>query len=92
MYINISVHRPRPGKEDLVIDSMHRYGTAARTQPGLREVHTLKDEKAGVLVGLAIWDSEEAAIAARPALMEAVKDDDFEDWEEGVEGYRLKEV
>lgn len=93
MYISVSVHHPRPGQEAALIDSMHRYGAAAKTQSGLQQVYTLQDEAQGVLVGLAIWESEEAAIAARPALMEAVKDDDFDAWEaEPVSGFRLKEV
>ncbi len=72
---------------------MHRYGAAARTQTGLVEVHTLKDARTGTLVGLAVWENDEARIAARPALMEAVKDDDFDDWEsEPITGYLLEEV
>lgn len=93
MYIQIAIHHPKTGKEELLIASMHRYGAAVRTQPGIREVYTLQDAEEGVLVGLAIWKSEEALEAARPALREAIKDDDFEDWEEReIEGYRLEEV
>jgi hypothetical protein len=42
----------------------------------------LKGEKTGALVGLAIWDSKEAYLAAGPALMKAVEDDDLADWHE----------
>jgi heme-degrading monooxygenase HmoA len=93
MVISISIHHPRPGKEELLIDSMHRYGAAARTQAGLVEVHTLKDARTGTLVGLAVWESEAAKNAAQTALWEAVKDDDFDDWEsEPISGYLLEEV
>jgi hypothetical protein len=72
---------------------MHRYGAAARTQAGLISVYTLRDERKGVLVGLAVWESYEAAIAAGPALYEAIKNDDFDDWEQGsIEGFSLVEV
>ena len=92
MYYQISLHHPKPGKEDLLIDSMHRFGAAAKTQAGLQRVHTLCDSEKNVLVGLAIWDSKEAMLAARPVLLEAVKDDDFEAWEDAVEGFRLEEI
>ncbi len=92
MFVHMSIHQPKAGKEELLIASMHRFGEAAKTQPGLQQVHTLRDAESGALIGLAIWDSKEAMIAARPVLMEATKDDDFEAWEDSVTGYRLEEV
>jgi len=83
MLIHIAIHRrPKPGKEQFLIDSMHRFGVAMQGQPGLQQVHALKDRRTGALVGLAIWDSEEALMAARPVMAEAIKDDDFEEWED----------
>jgi hypothetical protein len=61
---------------------MHRFGAAMKGQSGLQHVHTLRDQKTGALIGLAIWDTKEAWQAARPAMAEAVKDDNFEDWED----------
>jgi len=81
MFVNISVHRVKPGKESPMIDSMRRYGDAAKSS-GVRSVHTLRDEKSGALVGFAIWDSKEAYEAAGPALMKAVENDDLDDWHE----------
>jgi heme-degrading monooxygenase HmoA len=93
VYVSISIHRPHADKERLLIDSMHRYGEAARKQPGLVSVHTLKDENTGELLGLAIWDSKESFLAARPALMKATENDDFDAWEkEPVRGHRLTPV
>ena len=60
---------------------MHRYGEAAKLQKGLKEVYTLKDGKSGKLVGIAIWDSEESYLAARPALSNVTAKDDFDAWE-----------
>lgn len=82
MFVNISVHRIRPGKEHLMIDSMRRFSNAARDAGGIQRIHELKDEKSGALVGLAIWDSKEAYEAAGPALMKAVEGDDLADWHE----------
>jgi heme-degrading monooxygenase HmoA len=93
MLYHLSLHRPKPEHEQDVIDSMHRFGAAARTQPGLREVHTLKDQRTGTLVGLAVWDSAEALAAARPAMGAAIEDDDLDAWEsEPTQSFLLDEV
>jgi hypothetical protein len=81
MLYHIAIHRPFPDKAHLLLQSMHRFGATARMQPGLKEVHALKDAATGALVGFAIWESREALMAARPALSEAVKNDPFTDWE-----------
>ena len=93
MFVHIAIHRPRPGKAQDLIDSMHRFGAAARTQPGLREVCTLRDQNNGTLVGLAVWDSQEVWQAARPAMWAAVEDDPFAEWEDAPpEIYHLEAV
>lgn len=89
LFVSVSVHRPRSGFADLVVGSMHRYGDAARTQPGLVEVKTLRAEGEDVLVGYAVWESAAAKQAAGPALQAAVEHDDFELWEESLEGWGL---
>jgi hypothetical protein len=72
---------------------MHRYGAAARSREGLREVHTLRDKRSGVLVGLAIWESEDAKRAAASVLAAAVEGDDFDAWEaEPATSFALEEV
>lgn len=82
MFVHMSVHKPRVGKEALLIDSMHRFGKAMEGRPGLQRAHVLKDQRTGHLIGLAIWDNQESWQASRPAMEEAVKNDDFESWEE----------
>ena len=82
MFIQMSIHYPKPEYEPQIIDSMHRFGAAMKTQHGLQRIHTLKDDISGRLIGLAIWDSREDMMAARPAMEQAVKDDDFDLWEE----------
>lgn len=77
----MSIHYPKPGKENLLIESMHRFGKAMKDKKGLIMAHTTKEEDTNRLIGLAIWDSKESWLAARPAMIEAVKDDPFEDWE-----------
>lgn len=93
MFHHLSVHHPRPGKREDLIASMHRYGAAIAGAPGLVAVHTLEDAAQGVLVGLAIWESEEAFAASVHLARAAVADDPFEEWEaEPVTGYRLADV
>jgi len=93
MFMHLSVHHPREGQREELIDSMHRYGAAIATAPGLVSVHTLGDADADVLVGLAIWESEEAFQASVGLARAAVADDPFDEWEaEPVVGYRLHEV
>jgi len=93
LFISNCIHTPHPDKEGDLVESMHRYGKAARTQKGLIDVFTLKNAEGGELVGLALWDSEESYLAARPALRKAVEGDDFDSWEPAPpKGYWLKPV
>jgi len=93
MLYHVSIHRPKPEHERDVIDSMHRFGAAARTQHGLLEVHTLKDRRSDALIGLAVWESADALEAARPALAAATEHDDFDAWDAvPIEGFLLDEV
>jgi heme-degrading monooxygenase HmoA len=84
MLVHVSIHRPIEGKEQALIDSMHRFGKAEGDIPGLREVHTLRDRETGTLVGLAIWESEEAFRGGVPRMRAAVEGDDFLAWEHGL--------
>lgn len=87
-YAVVSVHSPKPEHRVTVIDSMQRYSRVAREQVGL-EWTGVVDDGSGRLVGIALWASEEAAVAARPALMAEVGDGPFETWDERpIDGLR----
>jgi hypothetical protein len=89
----MSIHYPKPEKENLLIESMHRFGKAMEGKKGLIMAHTTKDEDSNRLIGLAIWDSKENWLVARPAMIDAVKDDHFEDWElKPPEVYHLTKI
>lgn len=93
MFVHISVHHPNAGSEDALIDSMRRFGAPLKGAPGLISVHTLQDKDAGVLVGLALWESQEAMRASIHLARAATADDPFDEWEsQDVQGYRLTEV
>ena len=51
MIVHMSVHTPKPGREQDLIESMHRYGAAAAGQPGFVDAKTLRDHRTGRLVG-----------------------------------------
>jgi heme-degrading monooxygenase HmoA len=93
MFVNMSIHSPRPEFERDLIASMHRFGAAAAGAPGLLHAMTTKDEASGRLVGLMVWTSREAWEAAIERSRAAVEHDDFDLWEEREpEGFRLDEV
>ena len=93
MFVHMAIHQPKPGKEKLLIESMHRFGAAMHGADGLNQVHALQDESTGALIGLAIWDSKEKWQAAHPKMLEAIKDDTFEEWEDNPpEVFHLKVV
>lgn len=93
MFFHVSIHHPKPGKRDALIDSMHRFGDAITGAPGLVSVQTLYDEQQDVLMGLAIWESQEAWQASVHLAREAVRDDPFDEWEaQDVQGFRFLDV
>jgi hypothetical protein len=93
MLYQLAIHRPEPAHERDVIASMHRFGAAASSQQGLVEVHTLKDQRSDALIGLAVWTSVDALMAARPALAAATAGDDFDAWEgEPIQMFLLEEI
>lgn len=80
MYSILSVHTPHEEHRDALIDSMHRFGAAMQGRPGLISVHTLVDARSTRLVGLATFESKEAADQLLPLARAAVTDDDFDTW------------
>lgn len=92
MYVNLSIMRPHQDFRAETAGSMRRFAAAARTQRGCIACSTFTDGESTALYGIAVWESENAAKAAGPALMAAVADDDFETWVTEMENHRLTEV
>ena len=93
MIIHLSIHAPKPGKEQDLIDSMHRFGAAGAGQPGFIEASTLRDVRSGRLVGMARWEDEASWRAGVEVMRAVVADDPFDEWEEGdTVGFFLEEV
>jgi heme-degrading monooxygenase HmoA len=79
--VHLSIHRPRPGREQELIDSMHRFGAAGAGQPGFIDARTLRDVRSGRLVGIARWQDEASWRDGVEAMRDAVGDDPFDQWE-----------
>ena len=93
MIVHLSIHTPRPGKEQDLIDSMHRFGAAGAGQPGFIEARTLRDTRSGRLVGMARWEDEPSWRAGVETMRDAVADDPFDEWEAAeTESFLLEEA
>jgi heme-degrading monooxygenase HmoA len=93
MIVHLSIHTPKPGKGQDLIDSMHRFGAAGAGQAGFVEAKTLRDARTGRLVGMARWEDEASWRAGVEAMRAAVEDDPFDEWEaEETESFLLEEA
>lgn len=83
MFIFYSIHFPHPEKEELLVQSMHEFGELMKKQPGIifQAPYPFKDPEKGTLMGVAIWESEEAFQAALPVLQNARQNNPSHDWE-----------
>jgi heme-degrading monooxygenase HmoA len=93
MIVHLSIHTPKPGKEQDLIDSMHRFGAAGAGQPGFIEAKTLRDKRTGRLVGMARWEDEVSWRRGVEAMHAVVADDPFAEWEaEAADSFLLEEA
>jgi heme-degrading monooxygenase HmoA len=93
LIVHLSIHTPSPGREQDLIDSMHRYGAAGTGPPGFVEARTLRGKRSGRLIGMARREDEESWRAGVGAMRAAVADDPFDEWVAAeVEGLLLEEV
>jgi len=83
MLIFYSTHYPKPEFEDLMAESMHRYGELMATQHGLIFVAPwpFKDPEKGTLMGVTIWESRERFDAAMAAIQDIPHERPSHDWE-----------
>lgn len=81
MFISLAIHHPRPDKEQLLLNEMRRLGAVLELQPGIQQVHALKDQRTGDIVALSIWRSKADFLAAGPTVQETIKNVPFDEWE-----------
>jgi heme-degrading monooxygenase HmoA len=93
MLVHLSIHTPKPGREQDLIASMHRFGAAAEGAHGFVDAKVLRDRRSGRLVGMARWEDEESWRAGVERMRAVVADDPFEEWEaDEPDGFVLDEV
>lgn len=83
VFIFYSIHFPQPEKEELLVQSMHEFGELMKKQPGIifQAPYPFRDTEKGTLMGISIWESQEAFQAALPTLQNARKDSPSHEWE-----------
>jgi Antibiotic biosynthesis monooxygenase len=90
MFVHLAVHHPKPEYVDDVLASMHRVDKAAAGTPGLIQIGAWRDQDSNRLIGLAMWESEEAFKAAAPRIFQLVADDPWDEWcEQPIDVFRL---
>jgi len=80
VFVHLAVHRPKPEYAADLLASMHRVDQAAQGSPGLIQISAWQDQRSGRLVGLALWESEEAFRASAERIFQAAADDPFDQW------------
>jgi len=83
MFFHISIHTPKEGKEQDLIESMHRFGAKCMEFDANRGANTLHDKERNILIGVAVWDSREEWQEAIPKIHKVVENDPFDEWEDG---------
>jgi heme-degrading monooxygenase HmoA len=80
MFVHLAVHHPKPEHTDELLASMHRVDAAAQGAAGLLQIGAWKDQRSDRLVGLALWESQEAFEASAERIFQAVAGDPFDQW------------
>lgn len=83
MFIFYSIHYPYPEREELLVQSMHEFGEVIKKQPGVifQAPYPFKDPEKGTLMGISIWESQEAFQAALPTLQGTRQNSPSHEWE-----------
>jgi heme-degrading monooxygenase HmoA len=80
MFIHLAVHHPKAEYTDDLLGSMQRVDEAAKGAPGLIQIGAWRDSRSDRLIGLALWESQEAFQASAERIFAAVADDPFDVW------------
>ena len=81
-YLFLALHYPKPEYESDLLAAMRRFDEALRRAPGLQRIGTWREPESGRIVGLALWDSQEAfesALQANAAVLDEIQSDVWEE-------------
>lgn len=93
MFVHLTIHYPKKGKRKKIAKSLIKVAAAIEDQLGCREAHILEDEDSDKVIGLAIWEHKKDWKRKHHLMEEAIKHEDFEEWEEREpEVCRLHEI
>jgi heme-degrading monooxygenase HmoA len=60
MFANMAFATPLPGKEQEMIEVMQNFGKTLQGSPGLLRVHVMQEKDGNTLLGISMWENEEA--------------------------------
>jgi hypothetical protein len=90
LFVHVAVHHPKPEHVDDVLASMQQVAEVAAGAPGLVQIGPWRDARSGRLVGLSLWESEDAFRAAMPGIFAIVDHDPDDTWEQApIESFHL---
>ena len=77
----MSLHYPKEEYKTQLRDSMNRFKKSLENCDGFIEGHALEDETTGIFVGMIKWESKDHMENNIHLAIEAVKNDNFDEWE-----------
>jgi Antibiotic biosynthesis monooxygenase len=80
-YLTLGIHHPKQGHTQDLLDATQKIAEQARKLDGLVDTGAWLDEATGRVIMMSLWESEAAAMRARPVLGPLVKDFPFSEWE-----------
>lgn len=60
LFLSLTLVTPRSGKEHAMADHMKNFGHSLESCPGLIQVHVMKEKGSSTLLGISMWESEDA--------------------------------
>jgi len=80
-HTTISFFYPKPENKQQFLDGCVKVAEFVRSQPGIVETGAWFDSERDRIVIMSLWESHEAAVAARPSIGPAVASIPFRHWE-----------
>ncbi len=80
-YLTLGIHHPKQEHKQDLLDATQKIAEQARKLDGLVDTGAWLDEATGRVIMMSLWESEAAAMTARPVLGPLVKELPFSDWE-----------
>ncbi len=73
MFVSLSIHQPRPGKEEELLEAMTAFDECMKRHEGFREGHLCIDAESKKIIGIVTWDSRGHFLGAFPEVLRETK-------------------